>query len=153
MPFPGFMAIWCFSLISQRANIKESVSLCSPHALSSRSSVWAHFSWPCQKDRDLNNFFQHVPEKTVWVPPPMRAAVWAQLLPNSQASPGTESPPMPSSAATGSGAGSSRRCPSRKPGSSNSRAGNLLIFLIVTAPAKEVWETSQWCCVSVSSTD
>lgn len=30
MPFPGFMAIWCFSLISQRANVEESVSLCSP---------------------------------------------------------------------------------------------------------------------------
>lgn len=30
MPFPGFMAGWCFGLISPKASIKESQSLCAP---------------------------------------------------------------------------------------------------------------------------
>lgn len=34
MPFPGFMALWCFVITSPRASIKESQSLCAPLAYS-----------------------------------------------------------------------------------------------------------------------
>lgn len=123
MPFPGFLAFWCFSLISQRTSIKESQCLCAP--------------------------LTHCPPET-WSPLqltlPVRQRSWELLSTSSRkncccvststkescraSSAPAKFPAMPLGQSSqecpamgkGHGEGISKGCPSRKPGSSSSPA-------------------------------
>lgn len=59
MPFPGFMAVWCFSPISQRAKIKDSQCLCAPLTHSPPEALFEPTSADLARKTEISRTFSN----------------------------------------------------------------------------------------------
>lgn len=154
MPFPGFMAIWCLSLISQRTSIKESQCLCAP-LTHSPPETWSPLQLTLPERQRSRELLSTPSRKSCSVstctmesscPTPRHPIPWHRVPRNAQ----------PWTALLAQHRLWRRQLQGMAQQGIRLQKLTclcLLILLVTTALAKQVLEPSQWCCVPASSTD